>query len=79
MFTDEFKSQMREFLKSVFNERTRLLYSPYSMADDLIFNDSTFILTAPIIVGQELLSFFESEGLQVEQIAMGMYSISPVL
>lgn len=79
MITQEFKDQMREFLKYAFDVRSSVLYSPHSLSDDMSFNEELFIIRAPMIVGKEILDFFSEEGLRVENIKYGLYSISPVL
>jgi hypothetical protein len=79
MITQEFKDQMREFLISAFDVRSSVLYSPYSLADDMSFNEEWSMIIAPMLVGQELLSFFKEEGLHVNNIRCGLYVISLTL
>lgn len=79
MITEEFKKQLREFLISVFEVRSSVLYSPYSLADDISFDEELFMIRAPFLVGQEILEFFKSEGLKVEKIPLGIFIVSPFL
>lgn len=77
MITQEFKDQMRKFLISAFNTRSSILYSPMSLNNDMSFDENLFMIRAPMVVGQELLEFFEEEGLSVKDLRFGVYSISP--
>lgn len=79
MITQEFKDQMREFLISAFDVRSSVLYSPYSLADDMSFDEDLFMIRAPLFVGFELLDFFREEGLHVNKTQCGLYTISPIL
>jgi hypothetical protein len=79
MITQEFKDQMREFLISAFDVRSSVLYSPYSLADDMSFDEGLFMIRAPLLVGFELLDFFKEEGLQVNKTKCGLYTISLTL
>jgi hypothetical protein len=79
MITQEFKGQMREFLISAFDVRSSVLYSPYSLADDMSFDEGLFMIRAPLPVGRELLNFFKEEGLCVNDIGYGLYTISLTL
>ena len=79
MITQEFKNQMREFLISAFDVRSSVLYSPYSLADDMSFDEELFIISAPMFVGRELLDFFKEEGLCVSKSDCGLYTISLTL
>jgi hypothetical protein len=79
MITQEFKNQMREFLISAFDVRSSVLYSPYSLADDMSFDKDLFIIRAPLLAGRELLDFFKEEGLSVKETDCGLYTISLTL
>ena len=79
MITQEFKDQMREFLISAFDVRSSVLYSPYSLANDMSFDEELFMIRAPLSVGRELLNFFREEGLCVRKIDCGLYTISLTL
>lgn len=79
MITQEFKDQMRDFLISAFDVRGSVFYSPHSLSNDMSFSEDLFLISAPIIVGGEILEFFENEGLCVKKLSGGLYSISPVL
>lgn len=79
MITQEFKNQMREFLISAFDVRSSVLYSPYSLADDMSFDEDLFMIRAPLLAGRELLDFFKEEGLSVKEADCGLYTISLTL
>lgn len=79
MITQEFKDQMREFLISAFDVRGSVFYSPHSLSNDMSFSEDLFLISAPMIVGGEILDFFKNEGLCVKELSGGLYSISPVL
>jgi hypothetical protein len=79
MITQEFKDQMRKFLISAFDVHSSILYSPYSLANDMSFDEDLFMIRAPLLVGRELLSFFEEEGLCVRKTDSGLYTISLTL
>lgn len=79
MITEEFKKQLREFLISVFEVRSSVLYSPYSLSEDMSFDEDLFMIRAPLLVGEEILEFFKSEGLKVEKMPVGLFKVSPFL
>jgi hypothetical protein len=79
MITKEFKNQMRDFLISVFDVRSSVLCSPYSLNNDMSFDEDLFMIRAPLIEGQELLDFFVEEGLCVKKTDFGLYTISLIL
>jgi hypothetical protein len=79
MITQEFKDQMREFLISAFDVRSSVLYSPYSLSNDMSFDEDLFMIRAPFSVGRELLNFFKEEGLCVRETNCGLYTISLTL
>lgn len=79
MITQEFKDQMREFLISAFDVSSSVLYSPYSLSNDMSFDEELFIIRAPLFAGRELLNFFKEEGLCVNNIGYGLYTISLTL
>ena len=79
MITQEFKDQMRAFLISAFDVHSSILYSPYSLANDMSFDEDLFMIRAPLLVGRELLNFFKEEGLCVRKIDCGLYTISLTL
>lgn len=79
MITQEFKKQLRTFLASAFSVKSEVLYSPCSLKEDIYFDESLFMIRAPLYAGGEILDFFIAEGLNVKDMKYGFYSISPVL
>lgn len=79
MITNEFKEQLRQFIMAIFDVSESFLYSPWSLSDDMSFDDSLFIMRSPILTGKEILNFFKEEGLKVDDIGMGLFRVSLAL
>lgn len=76
--TEEFKSQMREFLATAFEYKSEILCNPYSLQNDLSFDESFSTIRIPIFANKKLREFFISEGLTLRDSRLGLYTISPV-
>ena len=76
--TEEFKKGMREFMLNAFDRRPYLLCSPYSLNSDISFDETNWVIYAPLFVKDEIINFFKAEGLNVSESRIGLYSISLV-
>ena len=79
MLTEEFKAQMRLFLANAFELHEEILCNPYSINNDLSYDEKYNIIQIPLFAKKYMIDFFRNEGLSIKEKSLGLYSISPVL